>query len=270
MKHLKTFESFSNIDINEEISIKDIGQGLKSFGQKIGLLKTDEQKRQAALEFIKSHPVYNKAYENFLKEDPKKAEKYVQFRIKNPDKKYIKWDDVKKDFVASGKESDQSGLLGTKSFSESKKFRSKVNESFYNKPMTFESEDHLEFCEQVAKWSKETEQPVHWNLYADPSVSSEPYMRDIKKSEYTPHPMSSDGRKLSQGINQTMTKNSAHTVDKAKTYWNMYVKPGKQFSIVEVDGKLIGVVHSGDMIEMAFDNMDRKFDLSRAAEALGL
>ena len=103
MKHLKTFESFSNIHINEEISIKDIGQSLKSFGQKIGLLKTDEQKRQAALEFIKSHPVYNKAYENFLKEDPKKAEKYVQFRIKNPDKKYIKWDDAKKDFVASGK-----------------------------------------------------------------------------------------------------------------------------------------------------------------------
>jgi hypothetical protein len=53
-------------------------------------------------------------------------------------------------------------------------------------------------------------------------------------------------------------------------YWDMYVKPGTQFSIVEVDGKLIGVLHTGDMVKMAFDNMDIKFDLSRAAEALGL
>ena len=59
-------------------------------------------------------------------------------------------------------------------------------------------------------------------------------------------------------------------LDSAKRYWDLYVKPGKQFSIVEVDGKLIGVLHSDDMIEMAFDNMDIKFDLSRAAEALGL
>lgn len=151
---------------------------------------------------------------------------------------------------------------------KSKKF--KVNESFYNEPMTFGPEDHLEFCEQVAKWSNETKQPVHWSLYADPSVSSEPYMRDIRKSGYTPHPMSSDGRRLSQGITHAMTKSGAHTVDKAKTYWDSYIKPGKQFSIVELDGKLIGVLHSDDMVEKAFDNMDMKFDLSKAAEALGL
>jgi hypothetical protein len=121
MKHLKTFENFSNTEINEEISLKDIGQALKSFAQKIGVLKTDEQKRKAALDFIKGHRVYNEAYEKMLKEDPEKAEKYVQFRIDNPDKKYIKWDDVKKEFVASGKESDSTGLMGTKSFSESKR-----------------------------------------------------------------------------------------------------------------------------------------------------
>jgi len=46
MRHLKTFENFSNTDINEEISLKDIGQGLKSFAQKIGVLKTDEQKER--------------------------------------------------------------------------------------------------------------------------------------------------------------------------------------------------------------------------------
>ena len=99
MKHLKTFENFSNTEINEEISLKDIGQALKSFAQKIGVLKTDEQKRKAALDFIKGHRVYNEAYEKMLKEDPEKAEKYVQFRIDNPDKKYIKWDDVKKEFL---------------------------------------------------------------------------------------------------------------------------------------------------------------------------
>jgi hypothetical protein len=254
MKHLKKFEKFSN----EEIDWKDLGR-------KIGIVKDPVKQKSIALDAIQKHPKKSQAYADLLKEDPKKAEKFLDFHAehgyKPGDILYPKWDSVKNKFVDAGISRDASGILGTRSY------ESLV---FNNEPMTFGSEDHLEFCEQVAKWSKETEQPVHWPFYANPSVSSEPYMRDIKKSEYTPHPMSSDGRKLSQGITQTMTKSSAHTVDKAKTYWNMYVKSGKQFSIVEVDGKLIGVVHSGDMIEMAFDNMDRKFDLSRAAEALGL
>jgi len=258
MKHLKKFEKFSN----EEIDWKDLGR-------KIGIVKDPVKQKSIALDAIQKHPKKSQAYADLLKEDPKKAEKFLDFHAehgyKPGDILYPKWDSVKNKFVDAGISRDASGILGTRSY------ESLV---FNNEPMTFGSEDHLEFCEQVAKWSKETEQPVHWPFYANPSVSSEPYMRDIKKSEYTPHPMSSDGRKLSQGITQTMTKSSAHTVDKAKTYWNMYVKSGKQFSIVEVDGKLIGVIHSGipraAMIEMAFDNMDRKFDLSRAAEALGL
>lgn len=255
MKHLKKFENFSN----EEIDWRDLGR-------KLGVVKDPAE----TLRLILKHPTKSKVYQDWLERDKEIADKYVEFWMDNKDAAYCRWDDVKKKFVDTGISRDGTGLLGTRGYSESKKFRSKVNESFYNEPMTFGSEEHLEFCEQVAKWSNETEQPVHWSLYADPSVSSDPYMRDMTKSAYKPHPLSGDGKRLSQGITHVMTKSNAHTVDKAKTYWDSYIKPGKQFSIVELDGKLIGVIHSNDMVENAFDNMDMKFDLSRAAEALGL
>jgi len=287
MKHLKKFENFSN----EEIDWRDLGR-------KIGVLKDPVKQKSIALDAIQKHPKKSQAYSDLLKEDPKKAEKFLDFHAEHDykvgDILYPKWDTVKNKFVDAGISRDSTGLLGTRGFSESKKFRSKVNESFYNEPMTFGSEDHLEFCKQVEKWSKETNQPVHWDLYTGPSVTSDPatsggggfggYMRDMTKSEYTPHPLSGDGKRLSQGITHNMTKNTDREarvlvaknnqkqidLDAAKRYWDLYVKPGKQFSIVEVDGKLIGVVHSGDMVEMAYDNMDRKFDIYRAAEALGL
>ena len=286
MKHLKKFENFSN----EEIDWRDLGR-------KLGVVKDPAE----TLRLILKHPTKSKVYQDWLERDKEIADKYVEFWMDNKDAAYCRWDDVKKKFVDTGISRDGTGLLGTRGYSESKKFRSKVNESFYNEPMTFGSEDHLEFCKQVEKWSKETGQPVHWSLYTGPSVTSDRdtsggggfggYMRDMTKSQFKPHPLSGDGKRLSQGITNNMTKNTdreatlimrkARTtiannkykqidLDTAKRYWDMYVKPEKQFSIVEVDGKLIGVLHTGDMVEMAYDNMDREFDIYRAAEALGL
>jgi len=293
MKHLKKFENFSN----EEIDWRDLGR-------KIGILSDPVKRKATALDAIQKHSMKSQTYADLLKEDPKKAEKFLDFHAEHGykvgDILYPKWDPVKNKFVDAGISRDGTGLLGTRGYSESKKFRSKVNENFYNRPMTFGPEDHLEFCKQVEKWSEETGQPVRWSLYTGPSVTSDRdtsggggfggYMRDMTKSQFKPHPLSGDGKRLSQGITHNMTKNTereatlimrqARTaiaknnhkqidLDTAKRYWDLYVKPGKQFSIVEVDGKLIGVLHTGDQVEMAYDNMDLQFDIYRAAEALG-
>ena len=43
-------------------------------------------------------------------------------------------------------------------------------------------------------------------------------------------------------------------------FWNLYMKGGKQFTTYVLDGKLIGVLHTGDKIEMAFDNTNKPVD----------
>jgi len=118
MKHLKKFENFSN----EEIDWKDLGR-------KIGILKDPVKQKAIALDGIQKHPMKSQTYADLLKEDPKKAEKYLLFHAENDYEKgnilYTKWDPVKNKFVDSGISRDGTGLLGTRGYSESKKFRSK-------------------------------------------------------------------------------------------------------------------------------------------------
>jgi len=104
MKHLKTFENFSNTDINEEID-------WKALGQKIGLIKDPVKKKAATLDAINKHPVKKKNYEQFLKENPEKAEKYLEFWMENPDEKYCKWDDKKNMFVKATTGAGVTGLM---------------------------------------------------------------------------------------------------------------------------------------------------------------
>ena len=57
------------------------------------------------------------------------AEKFLDIHAENDykvgDILYTKWDSVKNKFVDSGISRDGTGLLGTRGYSESKKFRSK-------------------------------------------------------------------------------------------------------------------------------------------------
>jgi hypothetical protein len=118
MKHLKKFENFSN----EEIDWKDLGR-------KIGVFKDPVKQKAIALDAIKKHPKKSQAYADLLKEDPKKAEQFLDFHAehgyKPGDILYPKWDSVKNKFVDGGISRDSTGLLGTRGYSESKKFRSK-------------------------------------------------------------------------------------------------------------------------------------------------
>jgi len=100
MKHLKTFENFSNIDINEEIN-------LKAFAQKIGLIKDPVKKRaeliKALLAGSSDDEDMNRnsaRYKRWMKKDPEVADKLVDYILKNSGfldtTSYIDWDPNKK------------------------------------------------------------------------------------------------------------------------------------------------------------------------------
>lgn len=101
---------------------------------------------------------------------------------------------------------------------------------------SFTSSQFDDFCEAVHAWSETAKQPVHWCLYGSPKVST--------------------------GYSKGWTK------DSAKKFWNEFVKGDKTFTIAEADDKLVGVLHQGDKVEMAFDNFDKQFDLNKAKELI--
>ena len=108
MKHLKTFESFSNTDINEEID-------LKGFAQKIGIIKDPVKKRAElvkALSAGSSDQDMNRnsvRYKLWMKKDPEVADKLVDYLMKNSgflsSTKYLAWDPNKKVWYDHGSDS---------------------------------------------------------------------------------------------------------------------------------------------------------------------
>ena len=93
---------------------------------------------------------------------------------------------------------------------------------------TFGAEEHLDFCKTVSEWIEKNKKPVLWCLYGKPT-NEETFGLGVKQAE---------------------------------TFWRMYVKGNKRFSIVEMDGRLIGVLHENGEIEKAFDEADVKVDPS--------
>jgi hypothetical protein len=94
MKHLKKFENFSN----EEIDWRDLGR-------KIGILEDPVKRKATALDAIQKHSMKSQTYAALLKEDPKKAEKFLDFHAEHDYKPgdilYPKWDSVKNKFGKS-------------------------------------------------------------------------------------------------------------------------------------------------------------------------
>jgi hypothetical protein len=119
-----------------------------------------------------------------------------------------------------------------------KSFKVFENEEMVKTSQSFTSSQHKDFCEACYNWSEENKQPIAWCLYGSPKSSP------------------NDGY------------NTVWKMDSAKKFWDMYVKGDKTFTIAEADGKLIGILHKGDQVEMAFDNNDFKFDLNKAKELI--
>ena len=98
---------------------------------------------------------------------------------------------------------------------------------------TFGPEEHIDFCKTVSEWitgpKNKNQKPVMWCLYGSPDSNEQSFGLGIKRSE---------------------------------TFWKQYVNGNKKFTVVEMDDKLIGVLHENDKVLMAFDEMDVKVDTS--------
>ena len=119
----------------------------------------------------------------------------------------------------------------------------KIFENFTNEEVTFQNpngkmiathtfgpEEHLDFCKTVSEWIENNDKPVMWCLYGDPNTNNQSFGLGINGSE---------------------------------TFWKKYVSGDKKFSLIEMDDKLIGVLHENGKILMAYDQMDRKVDPSQ-------
>ncbi len=91
---------------------------------------------------------------------------------------------------------------------------------------TFSAEEHSDFCKAVSLWIEKNKKPVLWCLYAKPT-NEESFGLGVKQAE---------------------------------TFWKMHVNGNKRFSLVEMDGRLIGVLHENGKILKAFDEADVKVE----------
>ena len=118
-----------------------------------------------------------------------------------------------------------------------KKFESFTNEEVsYQNPNgktvathTFGAEEHLDFCKTVSEWIENNETPVAWCLYGKPNMTGQSFGLGIKQAE---------------------------------TFWKQFVNGNKRFTLIEMDGKLIGVLHENGKVLMAFDEADVKVEPS--------
>jgi hypothetical protein len=105
------------------------------------------------------------------------------------------------------------------------------------KSKSFTADQFDNFCEEVSKWSKENDQKVIWCIYGDPKPSTVGY-------------------------------NSVWKKESAKQFWSKFVTGNKQFTLVEMPDSLVGVLHTDDNIEMAYDNLDRPVDKSKLKDLI--
>ena len=113
----------------------------------------------------------------------------------------------------------------------------KLFENTQNPQMSFTVDQFDAFCEAVSQWEKKTGQKVIWSLYGNPNRQD--------------------------GYNSLWTK------DNAKKYWETYLRGGKTFTLAELGDSLVGILHKGDQVEMAYDNLDNRVDERSAKTLLG-
>lgn len=112
--------------------------------------------------------------------------------------------------------------------------RFKLFEEVDSKSKTYSADQFDQFCDDVLNWCEENDTKCMWCLFGYPD-NSEGFGWKKKDS---------------------------------KRFWDMYVKGDKQFTTCEMDDTLIGILHTDDKIEMAFDNMDNKINPSDVQDCI--
>jgi hypothetical protein len=136
-----------------------------------------------------------------------------------------------------------------------KKFKLFENDSFNTADMnvigTYGPDEHEEFCEAAHEWNKKTGIGNNWSLWALPPSWIKDQSERVKE------------RKLKRGITNPNPKFSMDSdywdlLERARRYWNMYVKDDKKMSLVEMGDSLFAVLHDDNEINMAYNHEDRK------------
>jgi len=105
MKIIKEYNTFINERQNyyEPTTKKFSGLGRKVRGinRAVKQFFKGEVSEKEALDIIKSHPTKRRLYQNLLKTNPEKAEKLLQFIMKNPNVTYFTWNVAENDFTST-------------------------------------------------------------------------------------------------------------------------------------------------------------------------
>ena len=156
----------------------------------------------------------------------------------------------------------------------------KFNQLFENNSYsnTFDQTQHEEFCQAVVDWANENGYTadagtIKWSLWADPRKESD---EDRGARVNTFNDMKARARekfgtasKYPEIFNRMDDDFAPHSeMEKAKRYWDKYVKDGRKATLVEMGDKLVLVLHKGENIEMAFNNNDEKVDLSSVKDLI--
>ena len=158
-----------------------------------------------------------------------------------------------------------------------KSFKLFENNSYSN---TFDQTQHEEFCQAVLDWVNETGKEIRWSLWANPHKESDEdrgakanAFNDMKSRARERWRNDGSAEKYPTVLNALYKPESApktmddfpndnSAMEKAKHYWDMYVRSGNQVTLVEMGDKLVLALIKDGNIEMAFDNLDSKVDPS--------
>ena len=143
---------------------------------------------------------------------------------------------------------------------------------------TFNADQHEEFCQAVLDWVNETGKEIRWSLWANPHKESDEdrgakanAFNDMKSRARERWRNDGSAEKYPTVLNALYKPESApktmddfpndnSAMEKAKHYWDMYVRSGNQVTLVEMGDKLVLALIKDGNIEMAFDNLDSKVD----------
>ena len=151
----------------------------------------------------------------------------------------------------------------------------KFNQLFENNSYsnTFDQTQHEEFCQAVLDWVNETGQEIRWSLWANPHKESDEErmvrvntFNDMKARAREKFGTASKYPEIFNRMDDDFASHSE--MEKAKRYWDNYVKDGRKATLVEMGDKLVLVLHKGENIEMAFNNNDEKVDISSVKDLI--
>ena len=109
LNHLKTYESFNTNEEFNPLKREDWKSAGNAVRKGVGFL-TPEEELEEGLKNVKSHSMYYQIYQDFLENEPEKADEYLKFWANNKLGSIPVWNGTK--FVDKAKRYAPAGSIG--------------------------------------------------------------------------------------------------------------------------------------------------------------